>query len=81
MTLLVAVTTGQSRPKSDDGVLTIPQSSNDTGTSPSDCLVSYSRHSLGESYPSAGLKLVYSAAPDHMASFLKCITDNLNKLI
>ena len=42
-------TPGQSGPGSDDnkGVLHIPQSSSITGTSPSDCLVSYSRHSLG----------------------------------
>ena len=38
-----ATTLGQSRPGSNDneGVLRIPQSSSITGTSPSDCLVSY----------------------------------------
>ena len=44
-----ATTPGQSGPGSDgyDGVLRIPQSSSPAGTSPSDCLVSYSGHSLG----------------------------------
>ena len=41
----------------------IPQSSSITGTSPSDCLVSYQGHSLGESYPSAEVQSVYSTAP------------------
>ena len=43
-----ATTPGQSGPGSDDNieVLHIPQSSNITGTSPSDCLVSYPGHSL-----------------------------------
>ena len=36
-----------------EGVLHIPQRSSVTGTLPSDCLVSKSGHSLGESYPSA----------------------------
>ena len=37
-----------------EGVLCIPQISSITGTSPSDCLVSYPEHSLvGRSYPSA----------------------------
>ena len=40
---------GQREPESDgyEGVLHIPQSSSNTGTSPSDCLVSYPEHSLG----------------------------------
>ena len=40
---------GQSEPGSDgsEGVLCIPQSLSITGTSPSDCFVSYSGHSLG----------------------------------
>ena len=57
---------GHSRPGSDgnEGVLCIPQSSSITGTSPSDCLVSYPGHSLGGGYyPSAEKQLVYSAAP------------------
>ena len=47
-TLSGATTPGQSGPKSDSnkGVLRIPQSSIITGTSPSDCLMSYPGHSL-----------------------------------
>ena len=46
-----ATTPGQSGPGTDGnkGVLHIPQSSSITGTSPSDGLVSYPGHSLGES--------------------------------
>ena len=45
------------------GVLRIPQSFCITGTSPSDCLVSYLGHSFGGgAYPSAEMQLVYSAA-------------------
>ena len=45
-------TLGQSGPGSDGnkGILHIPQSSSITGTSPSDCLVSYLRHLFGGSY-------------------------------
>ena len=47
-TLSGTTTLGQSRPGSDgnERVLCIPQSSSITGTSPSDCLLSYSRHLL-----------------------------------
>ena len=46
------------------GVLRIPQSSSITGSSPSDCLVSYPGHSLGwGSYTSAEKQSVYSTAP------------------
>ena len=45
------------------GVFCILQSSSITETSPSDCLVSYLGHSLGEPYPSAEKQLVYSATP------------------
>ena len=47
-TLSGATTPSQSEPESDgnEGVLHIPQSSNHTGTPPSDSLVSYPRHSL-----------------------------------
>ena len=46
-----------------EGVLRIPQSSSITGSSLSDCLVSYPGHSLvGVSYPSSGMKSLYSAA-------------------
>ena len=63
--MLSSVTTpGQSEPGSDDneGVLCIPQSSSITGTSPSDCLVSYPGHWLagGGSYRSAEVQSVYS---------------------
>ena len=44
-------------------VLYIPQSSSITDASPSDCLVSCAGHSLEESYPSAEMPSVYSAAP------------------
>ena len=55
---------GQSEPGSDsnEGVLHIPQSSSITGASPSDCLVSYPGHSLGESYSSVEIQSVYSTA-------------------
>ena len=54
-TLSGATTPDQSGPGRDgnEGVLRIPQSSSITGTSPSDCLVSYPGHSLGEHYPFA----------------------------
>ena len=44
-----ATTPGQSGPESNvnEGVLRIPQSSSITGTSPSDCLVSYRDNRLG----------------------------------
>ena len=52
-----ATTPGQSGPGSDgnEGLLCIPQSSSINGTTLSDCLVSYSGHSLVGSYPSAEL--------------------------
>ena len=46
-----------------EGVLRIPQSSSITGTSPSNCLVSYPAHSLGESYSSVEKHLMNSIAP------------------
>ena len=51
--LSCATIPGQSGPRSDgnEGVLRIPQSSSITGTSPSDCLVSYPGHSLGGVLP------------------------------
>ena len=60
-----ATTLGQRGPGSDgnEGVPYIPQSSSITGASPSDCLVSYLGHSLGESYSSAEVQLMYSAPP------------------
>ena len=64
-----ATTPGQSGPGNDSNerVLRILQSSRITWTSPPDCLVSYPRHSLGESYPSAGMQSMYSAAPADLA--------------
>ena len=69
MNLWDATTPGQSELGSDgnEGVLRIPQSSSITEASPSDCLVSYPGHSLGESYPSAGMQLVFSSALAHWA--------------
>ena len=53
-----------------EGVFCIPQSPRITGTSPSDCLVSYPRHSLtGGSYPSAEVRSVYSTAPANWAIY------------
>ena len=56
------MTLAQSGPGSDsnEGVLRIPQSSSITGTSLSDCLVSYPGHSLGGSIEK---QLMYSTAP------------------
>ena len=57
---------GQSGPEcnGNEGVLSIPQSSSITGTSPSDCLVSYPGHSLGRgSYLPAEMQSMYSTAP------------------
>ena len=47
-----ATTSGQGGPGSDgnEGVLRIPQSPSTTGTSPSDCLVSYAGHSLNGAF-------------------------------
>ncbi len=58
MTLSGTTTPGQSEPGSDGnkGVIRIPQSSSVTGTSPSDCLVSYPGHS-------AEMPSVHSTAP------------------
>ena len=63
-TLLDATTLSQNGPGSHDNkeVLCIPQSSSITGTSPSDCLMSYPGHTLGEFYPSAEKQSVYSTA-------------------
>ena len=62
--LLGATTPGQSGPGSNnnEGVLHIPQSSRITGTSPSDCVVSYTGY-LGESYLSTEKQSVYSTTP------------------
>ena len=54
MALSDTTTPDQSGPGSDgnEEVPCFPQSSNITGTLPSDCLVSYPGHSFGKSYPS-----------------------------
>ncbi len=66
-----ATTPGQSGSGSDGNkeVLCIPQSSSITEASSSDCLVSYTGHSLGKSYPSAEMQSVYSAAPTNRATY------------
>ena len=65
MTLSGATTPGQSGPGSNGNkeVLHIPQNSSIRGVSPSDYLMSYPGHSLGESYSSAEMQSVYFAAP------------------
>ena len=64
-TLSGATTLGLSEPGSDGnkGVLRLPQSSSITGTSPSDCLVSYPLVGWGEFHPPAEKQSVYSTAP------------------
>ena len=61
-TLSGAFTAAQSWPGSNvnELVLRISQNTSITGTSPSDCLVSYPGHSLGETYASAEVQSVYS---------------------
>ena len=60
-----ATTPGQGGPGSNanKGVLRISQSSSITGALPSNCLVSYLGHSLGESYSSVEMQSVYSSTP------------------
>ena len=61
-----ATTLGLSGPGSNgnERVFHIPQCSSNTGTSPSDYLVSYPRHSLGRgSYPAAEKQSMYFTAP------------------
>ena len=66
-----ATTPGQSGPGSDgsEEVLGISQCFSITEVSTSDCLVSYTGNSLGESYPSAEKQSEYSTAPN-WATFL-----------
>ena len=61
---LGATTPRQSGPGTNEEILHIPQSSNITGASPSDCLTSYqdTRRWEGESYPSAEMHSVDSIA-------------------
>ena len=78
-TLSGATTLDQSGPGNDGikGVLCIPQSSSITGTSPSDCLVSYPEHLLGESYPSTEVQYMYFTA---LADWKKSIIIDDEKL-
>ena len=71
-TLIGALTSDQNRPRSDDNkvVLHIPQSSSITEASLSDCLVSYQRYSLGESYPSAEMQSMYTSVPADWAKII-----------
>ena len=64
-TLPSATAPGQSEPRNDgnEGVHCKPQSSSISGTTPSNCLVSYPGHLLGESYPFAEMQSVHSTAP------------------
>ena len=64
-TLSGTTTQGQSGPGSNGNkrVLCIPKSSSITDASQSYCLVSYTGHSLGESYPSAKMQSVWSTTP------------------
>ena len=74
---------GESGPVSNgnEEVLCIPQSPSISGTTPSDCLVSYLGHSLKGSDPSAEVQSMYSTAPaDWAIHRVKCqnsiISDN-----
>ena len=80
MTLSGALTPGQSGPGNDgnEGVLRIPENSSITGTSPSNFLVSYQGHLLGEFYPSAEIQSMYSAAQADWAIYV-CIYLSINE--
>ena len=67
-----ATTPNLSGPGSDGkkGVPRIPQGSRFTGASPSYCVVSYSKHSLGKSYSPAEIQLMYSTIPADWAKLL-----------
>ena len=69
---------GQSGPGSNgnEGVLRIPQSSSITGTSPSDCLVSYQDTHWGESYPSAAVQSVYFTSSADWAIISRRVISN-----
>ena len=57
-----------------EGVLRIPQSSNITGTAPSDCLMSYPGHSLWGAYPSAESQSVYSTLPQPTGQYTELMS-------
>ena len=58
-TVLIQIIQFRPRSNGNEGVLSILESPSITGTSPSDCLVSYLGHSLEGSYHTAGVQLVY----------------------
>ena len=60
-----AIIPGQSGPRNDGNkeVIRIPQSCNIIAASPSDYLVSYTRHLLKKSYHFVDMHTVYSALP------------------
>ena len=60
-----------------EGVLRILQKCSITGASPSDCLMSYSGHSLGKSYPSAEMQSVYSTALADWAERIRIILKHI----
>ena len=70
-TLSDATTLGQSELGSDSNeeVLHITQSSSITGTSPSDCLLSYQDTQWEGAYPSADVQSMYSTVPADWARF------------
>ena len=76
-TRLGVTTAGQSGPRSDrnEGVHRITQSSSLTGISQSNCLVSYSGHSLGESLPSTEVQSMYSTALADGATINRTLTN------
>ena len=77
-----AINPGQNGPESDGNVevLSILQSASITGTSPSDCLMSYLGHLLcvgGGGYPSAEKQSMYSTAPADWATARYCLSFSL----
>ena len=78
-TLSGATSPGKIRPASDGnkGVLCIPQTYRLTGTSPSDCLVSYPDTHWGVSYPSAEVQSLYSTASADWAIKFKVLVESL----
>ena len=80
MTLSGATTLGQSGTWSsgNEKVLRIPQSSSIPVASPSNCLMSYTGHTLGESYPSGAMLSVYSAAPSNLSTWHSLNSNLLN---
>ena len=80
-TLLGVTTQSLGGPGSDGNkrIIHIPKRSRITGTSPSDCLVSYLGHWLRKSYPSAEIYSVYSPAPAGWAwKFIRTLWKNTN---